>query len=66
MSTEQESVLIDMVIDTVSDHMFWLEIAEGRIQRSDLNGRNITTVLSLGLISTFDIDIKNRFVPISY
>lgn len=50
-----------MVIDPISDHMYWVEYANGRLQRSDLNGRNITTVLSVDFLSTLDIDIINRF-----
>lgn len=55
-------MVLSLVIDPVYDHIYWVEYTHGRIQRSDLNGRNITTVVSLEFISTLDIDIKNRRV----
>lgn len=53
---------MDMVIDPVAGHLYWVEYPDGRIQRSELNGTNVTTVVSLKYISTLDIDIQNRLV----
>lgn len=58
---------VDLAVDPVADHLYWVEYDyKGRIQRSDLNGTNVITVLSLEFLSTLDIDVNNRFVIVPH
>lgn len=61
MSSPSQAVM-DMVVDPVFSHLYWVEYPNGRIKRSELNGTNVITVISLNYISTIDIDILNRLV----
>lgn len=63
MSTQSQAVM-DMVVDPVASHLYWVEYSNGRIQRSELNGTNVLTVISLNYLSTLAIDIKNRLVRV--
>ncbi|XP_071150579.1 uncharacterized protein [Mytilus edulis] len=58
---------VDLAVDPVADHLYWVEYDyKGRIQRSDLNGTNVITVLSLEFLSTLDIDVNNSFVIVPH
>lgn len=62
VTKEHEALVLNLVIDPVYDHMYLVEYTYGKIQRSDLKGRNITTIIAIEFISTLDIDIQNRLV----
>lgn len=55
-----------IVLDPENSQLYWVDTDKNRIQRSDIYGRNITSVLSIDSPSSLDLDAKNRLVLLSY
>lgn len=60
VSTADEPCAI--AIDPGSNQLYWVAVNEDGIRKSDINGENTTTIMSLEFPTSLDLDLINRLV----